>query len=107
MKWTVALLSLIGVLLIADAVLSRYDQWYKDQRKPANEVAARLDALEAEMRWRYRILTEAVAECYGVEDRYSYAEALEQFAKNRTRWEPLLQKNIRFAMDFRKREGNR
>ena len=107
MKWTVALLSLILVAAFVDCCLSRYDQWYKDQQKTANAVAARLDALEAEMHWRYRILTEAVAECYGVEDRAYYAEALEQFAKDRARWEKYLQKNIRFAMDFNMKEGGR
>lgn len=101
MKWTFAILSLILVVALVDCCLARYDQWYKDQRKPATDVEARLDALEAEMRWRYRVLTEAIAETYGVEDRAYYAQALEEFAKNRGRWEACLAKNIRFAMEFK------
>ena len=105
MKWTVALLSLILVAAFVDCCLSRYDQWYKDQRKPATDVAARLDALEAEMRWRYRILTEAVAEVYGVEDRDYWAKELERMAKSRGFCEGFLQKKIRFALDSRVQEA--
>lgn len=74
----------------------------KAERKSVDDgLTPRVEAVEAEMRWRYRVLTEAVAETYGVEDRDFYAQALEEFARNRGRWEACLAHNIRFAMEFK------
>lgn len=73
-----------------------------DREKQVAVLSARIDALDEDVRWRQRILTEAVAEVYGVDNREYFAQALEAFAKDRGRWERLLKQNIRFALDFEK-----
>ena len=69
------------------------------EKKQIAVLSARIDALDENVRWRQRILTEAIAEVYGVDNREYFAQALEEFAMDRRKWEAWLQTNIRAAMD--------
>lgn len=75
------------------------DERVADREKQISVLSARIDALDENVRWRQRILTEAIAEVYGVDNREYFAQALEEFAMDRRKWEAWLQTNIRAAMD--------
>ena len=75
------------------------DERVADREKQIAVLSARIDALDENVRWRQRILTEAIAEVYGVDNREYFAQALEEFAMDRRKWEAWLQTNIRAAMD--------
>lgn len=77
----------------------------EERERQIDVLSARIETLADDIRWRQRILTEAVAEVYGVDNREYFAQALEAFAKDRGRWERLLKQSIRFALDFEKKKA--